>query len=170
MSGSDPKDALLYFSKAGMTILTVPIGSNCFDGPIYPTAAELPCRSVIIKLLSTNIRTKNIYFRIILVILNRGQLIGDRTKNPYLFRRKFDSVFIKKISISINGQDISGLNNEATELEDNTGYSRMIHAMGNANSLFSNGIDFHKFLDNAFYSVWDLSTARRPCNDISKND
>ena len=51
--------ALMHFVRRGITTLTIPSGSNSFDGAVFPTAADLP-------------------YRLVIFILDNGQYQGDR--------------------------------------------------------------------------------------------
>lgn len=108
------EQALIHYVMTSITTITIPTGSNSFDGPLFPTAADLPNR-------------------IFAFILDNEQLSGDRFRNPFLFRRKFvgykadgnvdtnTTFHITKVSVKVNGNDISGFNEMAEPDRDNTG-------------------------------------------------
>lgn len=133
--------------KTSIHIITIPAGSNQFDGPLFPTAAELPCRIIIIPVLSS-------------------QLSGNRKKNPYFFRRVFKKFFIKRNTMSINGVDIGSAAEDATKEDDPSTFYRFWQNMGFVNSPYSCQITQEMFNHSSFYSVWDLTTTQKPCNDI----
>lgn len=63
--------------------------------------------------------------------------------------------------------DSSGFNDEAEMHQDNTGFQRLIRNMAWSQNYGGPGISEANFLDNSFFSVWDISTARSPPTDYS---
>ena len=73
------------------------------------------------------------------------------------------------MSLKINGMDASGFNDEAELHQDNTGFGRLNRNMGWQQRAGGPGVSEADFLDNSFFSAWDISTSRSPPGDFSES-
>jgi hypothetical protein len=68
-------------------------------------------------------------------------------------------VYLKQIELLLNGQKVDQLDDILTEDECIQSYWRLSTFNGQMNTLFTNGISYQDFRENAFFLTYDLSTS-----------
>jgi hypothetical protein len=95
---------------------------------------------------------------VVLAFVTEKAFYGDLKLNPYNFRYQFDATAeckIDKISLSLNGVEISGLPTDQLSLH----YLKMFMFTDMKNNAITNDITIAKFAGGYFFSFFDLTTS-----------
>jgi hypothetical protein len=189
---NDQNDYKIVLTKASLWIPVATIRPEVFKkiehslekGPCHYYIEKVQIREKNIPANSSTFYTENLFAtvqlpaRMILAFLPTSAFLGDFHKNSFDFQRKWEAApaawrggvggnkcFIEKISVTLNGRSLDGLESRAVLQDDMTMFVRLNHLLGYQKSRTGNSITYPDFLNGFYLAMYDVSTSGQSAVD-----